>query len=818
MRAFTYGVGRNAAIVLVALGTVACTALLGDFSVGGGDGTSGGPGEGGTEGGSDAEGALTITPAEVKVGVLRAQTFTVNLPVTWSIQEGASAGIIDDAGKFLAPDKPGVVHVVATSKSDPAVKATATVTVAPVGISILAGGNGGEGNIDGPPLKAHFKNPAGIAHLFPQGGGSGDRYFISDSGNHTIRQYDTATQKVTTIAGTPGTQGHSDGKGAAASFLSPRAMVADRKRNVIYIVDSDGTCIRELDPATAMVTTISGTCGTTGASDGGPSAPATYSFIRSFDVNGGKFFGEDVTALYICDGASRIRKLSLAGMNKGTTTTLLNTSGCDLATDLVSGSPKSIYYIDKQELRRIQDVPPYTPTPLGPAPEFYTNGMGVASGQGPAAAVFALSESHSVVYHAQLGQPFDTTAIVGATDDAKVLDGPFTSARLGRPSAIDVITERGNGSFLFADYESDAIRIADLGQKKVSTLVGAARMLDRVDGPRSAARLSGPFAVASDTTGVYFTDVAFDGPVLNNTIRKVDPAGVVSSIAGKPGRPSTTVAPLDGSKDEATFGFPIDLMILKGNIYVIDAFGQAVRKVTLAGDVTTLAGELGVAGDATDAVGAAAHFKFADTSSSGGGGFGGGIATDGTDIFVADTSNFAIRKINATTGQVTLLAGGSSGSANGIGKAAQFVAPFGLAYDSGFLYIADAGDHTIRRLDLKTNEVTGLMGLSGLFGQIDGDAAKATFHSPGRIAADGLGNLFVAEIPFNDNFFPGVIRRIAIKSRTVSSYAGTKGAMGLATGPLPSTVNCPVAFTVTPAGDLAFADFCEASIALLKPL
>jgi hypothetical protein len=144
--------------------------------------------------------------------------------------------------------------------------------------------------------------------------------------------------------------------------------------------------------------------------------------------------------------------------------------------------------------------------------------------------------------------------------------------------------------------------------------------------------------------------------------------------------------------------------------------------------------------------------------------------------------------------------------------------PFGLAYDNGFLYIADAGDHTIRRLDLKTNEVTGFIGLSGQPGDVDGDAGMALFRSPARLLADGIGNLFVAEIPLQNGSFPGLIRRIDINGRKVSPYAGAAGKLGLATGTLPSTVNCPLSFTLTPQGDLAFVDFCDASVAVIKPL
>src|SRR5688572_30603763 len=108
----------NLPIVIVALATAACTALLGDFSITGA--SSGGPGDGGDDGtgGEGGPGAVSITPAEAKVGVFRSLALQATGDVTWTVQEGPAGGAVDDKGLYLSPAQPGVYHVVAALKSD----------------------------------------------------------------------------------------------------------------------------------------------------------------------------------------------------------------------------------------------------------------------------------------------------------------------------------------------------------------------------------------------------------------------------------------------------------------------------------------------------------------------------------------------------------------------------------------------------------------------------------------------------------------------------------------------------------------------------
>lgn len=374
------------------------------------------------------------------------------------------------------------------------------------------------------------------------------------------------------------------------------------------------------------------------------------------------------------------------------------------------------------------------------------------------------------------------------------------------------------------DRGSHTIRRIDHNNGSVATILGAPTNDARVDGPRANARLTAPFGITTDDSGqnVFIADICFERPP-NNTIRKYDTmAAAVSTVSGVPYRVGGLIdPPVDGPKDAAKFGIPIDMVRIGGDLFVLDLFGNAVRKVNIAsGETKTIAGELTVPGN-SDGVGALAHFKFFDNSGGGGEdeGFGLGIATDGTSIYVSDAANHAIRKVNATTGDTTTIAGGSKGTANGVGKAAQFQNPGGLAIDGGFLYIADTGDGTIRRMDLASTEVTTFMGLSGVNESKDGDATQATFARPARLAADGIGNIFVTETPnFESGGGSSTIRRIDIKRKLASTFAGTKGSAGFMQGPLPGSLNCPSAVHVNAKGDLMFTDFCDGIVGVIQPL
>ena len=215
----------------------------------------------------------------------------------------------------------------------------------------------------------------------------------------------------------------------------------------------------------------------------------------------------------------------------------------------------------------------------------------------------------------------------------------------------------------------------------------------------------------------------------NHTIRKVTPAGEVTTFAGSGSSGSD-----DGTGTAASFNYPRGVAVDgDGNLYVADTYNSTIRKVTPAGVVTTFAGSGSYGSD--DGTGTAA--SFADPR---------GVAFGGDgNLYVADTNNHSIRKVTPA-GVVTTLAGsGSSGSDDGTGTAAGFGEVMGAAFDGdGNLYVADAGNNTIRKIT-PAGEVTTLAGSAGSSGSINGIGPAARFSSPRGVAVDGDGNLYVTD-------------------------------------------------------------------------
>jgi NHL repeat len=212
----------------------------------------------------------------------------------------------------------------------------------------------------------------------------------------------------------------------------------------------------------------------------------------------------------------------------------------------------------------------------------------------------------------------------------------------------------------------------------------------------------------------------------------------------------------------ALFNFPAGVATDgAGNVYVADTYNYTIRKITPTGVVTTLAGRAGVYGS-TDATGAGAFF-----------GSPRGVATDGAgNVYVGDTSNNTIRKITPA-GVVTTLAGtaGLTGSTDATGAAASFHLPTGVATDSaGNVYVADFGNSIIRKIT-PAGVVTTLAGTAGVIGSTDATGAAARFFSPGGVATDSAGNVYVADTSNH------TIRKIT-PAGVVSTLAGTAGVIG----------------------------------------
>jgi len=156
-----------------------------------------------------------------------------------------------------------------------------------------------------------------------------------------------------------------------------------------------------------------------------------------------------------------------------------------------------------------------------------------------------------------------------------------------------------------------------------------------------------------------------------------------------------------------------------------------------------------------------------------------GLTSDSAgNLLVADAGNNCVRKVVIATGEVTTLASprGGSGGPNGPGSVLQFDFPTSVVSDgAGNLYVADSGSYTIRKVVIATGEVTILAGSPEVPGSADGTGTAAQFGSLGGLAFDGAGNLFVGDTDNNK------IRKVVIATRTVTTFAGS-GAPGSADG------------------------------------
>ncbi|MBL7990637.1 MAG: IPT/TIG domain-containing protein, partial [Candidatus Kapabacteria bacterium] len=286
------------------------------------------------------------------------------------------------------------------------------------------------------------------------------------------------------------------------------------------------------------------------------------------------------------------------------------------------------------------------------------------------------------------------------------------------------------------------ILTGEVFSQNVTTLAGNG-MAGFVNGIGVAASFNSPRGVTVDGAGnVYVADR------FNNAIRKIDPAGVVTTLAGSAASGNTDATGVLARFNDPT-GITVDAL---GNVYVGDRFNHRIRRITPAGVVTTIAGSS--AGFA-DNVGAAAQFDNP---------IGVAVNPAGTILYVADYNNHRIRQVIIATGVVTTLAGsGTGGFADGFGVAAQFNLPTSVGVESstGNVYVADSQNFRIRKINIGTGEVTTIAG-SAISGTADGTGAAAQFINPIGCSIDGSGNIYTTDVSRVRRITPdGVVTRIA---------------------------------------------------------
>jgi sugar lactone lactonase YvrE len=556
------------------------------------------------------------------------------------------------------------------------------------------------GSVDAGPVNSQFNRPAAVV------ADSAGNIYVVDTNNSTIRRV-TPTGVVTTLAGSPGVIGSTDGTGTGARFFDPSGLALDSSGR-IYVADSGNNTIREVTTA-GVVTTLAGSPRVVGFADGTGSAAQFDTPIGiTVDSSGN---------VYVSDTANNtIRKITPAGV----VTTLAGV-----------GSAPSIGSADGTGVAARFEAP--LRTALDSAGNIY------------------VADTYNDTIR-KITPAGVVTTLAGSAGNYGNADGTGTAAQFDHPDGLAIDT---SGNVFVADTYNCTIRkITSTGV--VSTLAGSPGAQGSVDATGTNARFALPEDVAVDSSGnVYVADT------INYTIRKVTPAGVVTTLAGSTG----TAGWQDATGTAALFDNPIGLTIdSKSNLYVADASNDVIRKITSAGVVTTIAGIAGYAGN-IDATGTAALFNQPE-----------GIAADSAaNLYITDTGNETIRMVTSA-GAVTTLAGfaGIKGHVDGTGSAAQFSSPSGLSVDnSGNVYVADAGNNTIRKVSSNgkayttfSGVVTTFAGSAGNAGYADSTGSAAQFNGPTGLNLDSQGNLYVTDVGNN------TIRKIT-PAGVVTTFAGS---------------------------------------------
>lgn len=318
---------------------------------------------------------------------------------------------------------------------------------------------------------------------------------------------------------------------------------------------------------------------------------------------------------------------------------------------------------------------------------------------------------------------FAGTGTVGLSGDGS----SAVSANLNTPyrTAIDPA-----GNVIISDLFNHRIRKVN-PSGIITTIAGTVPGYNGDGGQATLAEIQAPSGITIDGLGnIYFVDMG------NDCVRKINTSGVISTIAG------TTTAGFSGDGGAATlsqlntpFGITCDAI---GNIYIADTYNARIRKITPSGIINTIAGTstIGFGGDGGLAVNASLNLPRE-------------VAVDAAgNIYIADTENHRIRKIN-TSGIISTIAGTGVSGFSGDGAAAtlaQLDTPRGVSVDaSGNIYIADSYNHRIRKVN-SSGIISTIAGNGNIGNMGDGNSANLSeLAYPSGVSPDAMGNLFISD-------------------------------------------------------------------------
>lgn len=636
-------------------------------------------------------------------------------------------------------------------------------------VGAVAGGAGGAGYFDGSSSDpVRFDSPSGTAVTT-----TGDR-FVADTDNHVIRKIDSSGT-VTTFAGTFGVAGSADGEGAAARFNQPSGMVA--VGNVLFVCDTGNHTIRRIG-ATGIVTTLAGTPGVAGATDN-TAGPGNVRFSSPRGIA-----SDGASTLYVADtGNHVIRRVFLSGATATYAGSGAPAFDDGTGTSASFVSPEGVAYYNSDVY--VADTGNHAIRKITPAGSVGT--VTTLAGDGTAGFVdntFGLGARFSsprslivvgsTLFVADTGnhviRKVDTTnanfvsTLAGLPQVPGFSDGVGTGARFDEPRGL-AVQDGVSNLFYVADTKNHVIRQVTVGAS-VITVAGNPPQAGLLNAVGQSARFDAPAGVAAIADNVFVADRG------NNVIRKIDSSGTVTSLTG------------------AVFDSPQGIVAVGSDLYVADSGNHAIRKVTPSGTVTTFAGSDTGEQGFVDGTGTAARFGSPKD-----------IATDGAFLYVADTDNHAVRKVDLATAAVTTLAGdGVAGLPSD--TPSRFHSPEGVTVLGSDVYVADTGNHAVEKVTpagIVSTYAGSTTAEAGFVDEVTGTAAR--FDAPrGITAVDSA--LYVADTGNH------VIRRIS-NARKVTTFAGDPAAATTRNGdPSGALLNVPVGIAGVP-GTIYFTDVNE---------
>jgi len=568
----------------------------------------------------------------------------------------------------------------------------------------------------GPATRASMNIPSAIAV------DASSNLFIAQEANSAIRRVDAKTGIITTVAGN-GTDGF-DGDGGPATEAelgNPQGVVVDAKGSIL-IADTSNNRIREVDSLTGHISTIAGN-GTAGfGGDGGLASAAILNTPQglALDAAGNLFF--------VDTGNYRIRRVDA---KTGIVTTVAGNGGRGFSGD------------------------------GGPATDAMFNFIG--NGVPPQVALDAVGDLYIADQFNQQIRRVDAktgivTTVAGILAEGYSGDGgPATSAELSDPSGILVDP---SGNLYIGDNDNNRVRFVAATTGTISTIAGNGGLGDGESA--TSATLFFPVGAAVAGGNIWIADSR------NTLIRRVNPAGVISTISGQDYIFSYTGD--GGPAVNATLNFPVGITAdVSHNLFIADSNNNVIRRIDASsGIITTVVGTgaAGFAGDGGPATKASMNLPSA-------------VAVDTAgNLFISDSNNQRIRRVDFASGVITTVAGNGTAGFSGDGGLAvsaslnlAFGDDGGVVIDAtGNLYISDTNNSRIRRVDSVTGVITTVAGSSSFCasGKVGdgGPATSASLCFPGGLAMDPSGNLFIADT------FGERVRRLDAVSGTIATVAG----------------------------------------------